>query len=195
MHDGQSLPTLFELSSVRGSPNLAASHADWLASVQVDRWRLKHNLASGGEVPPLLDLAGWPQCWHARRLRLPGLAESCSVIVDCPRGASLPDRLADIHDSQAKASRYPRSGRRSTAPSRRSRGTMRACGRDSTSVGRLIGSPRESLKQSFHVWRHQAALVALDHATIQRGRNARAASSRSIAGRLASASLGGVRKA
>jgi pimeloyl-ACP methyl ester carboxylesterase len=59
---------------------------------------------TGGNGPPLVLLAGWPETWYAWRLVMPALAARFSVIAPDLRGQGDSDRPASGYDTQTLAS-------------------------------------------------------------------------------------------
>lgn len=103
MLNTQTLSKLTGFGSVEGVPQLSAGFADVFASYRVDTLRIGLHAVIGGSGPPLLLLAGWPQCWYAwRELMLP-LARTYRVIAVDPRGVGRSDKPKDGYDSLAQA--------------------------------------------------------------------------------------------
>lgn len=89
--------------SVTGAPQLDQAFRDRFKSHFVQTARVRHHVVMGGEGPPLLMLAGWPQCWYAWRHIMPELARSFRLIVVDPRGVGLSDKPEDGYDSNSQA--------------------------------------------------------------------------------------------
>jgi len=85
--------------SVAGAPNLPAGFTATFTSRYVDTGHLRLHAVTGGEGPPLLLLAGWPQTWYAWRLLMPALAQDFRVIAVDPRGVGLSDKPLDGYDT------------------------------------------------------------------------------------------------
>ena len=90
-------------ASVSGAPGLSDAFRSEFSSVYVQTERLRHHVVLGGEGPPLLLLAGWPQCWFAWRYLMPELARDFRLIVADPRGVGLSDKPADGYDGASMA--------------------------------------------------------------------------------------------
>ncbi|MFE7590678.1 alpha/beta fold hydrolase [Kitasatospora sp. NPDC057512] len=93
------LPTPEGPGSVAGAPNLPAGFAQTFTSRYVDTGHLRLHAVTGGEGPPLLLLAGWPQTWYAWRLLMPALARDFRVVAVDPRGVGLSDKPLDGYDT------------------------------------------------------------------------------------------------
>ncbi|MFF2523013.1 alpha/beta fold hydrolase [Streptomyces liangshanensis] len=105
--------------SVSGVPDLPPGFAETFTSRYVDTGRavdttpypdpgaapaphprpLHLHAVTGGEGPPLLLLAGWPQTWYAWRLLMPALARHHQVVAVDPRGVGLSDKPVDGYDT------------------------------------------------------------------------------------------------
>ena len=85
--------------AAHNAPVLPADFSETFRSrwVQVDDLRL--HAVVGGDGPPLLLLAGWPQTWYAWRELMPALARDFSVVAPDPRGVGLSDKPADGYDT------------------------------------------------------------------------------------------------
>ncbi|MFF2615819.1 alpha/beta fold hydrolase [Kitasatospora sp. NPDC058046] len=92
-------PTPEGPGSVAGAPNLPAGFAQTFTSRYVDTGHLRLHAVTGGEGPPLLLLAGWPQTWYAWRLLMPALARDFQVVAVDPRGVGLSDKPLDGYDT------------------------------------------------------------------------------------------------
>ncbi|MTD54474.1 alpha/beta fold hydrolase [Amycolatopsis pithecellobii] len=84
--------------SVDGTPGLPEGFGDVFASRWVDIGELRLHAVVGGDGPPLLLLAGWPQTWYAWRLLMPELARDYTVIAPDPRGVGLSGKPAGGYD-------------------------------------------------------------------------------------------------
>ncbi|WP_037961549.1 alpha/beta fold hydrolase [Streptomyces violens] len=80
-------------------PHLPPGFTDTFTSQYVDTGELRLHAVTGGEGPPLLLLAGWPQTWYAWRLLMPALAEKFRVVAVDPRGVGLSDKPLDGYDT------------------------------------------------------------------------------------------------
>ena len=89
--------------SVTDAPQLSDAFRNRFKSIFVQTARVRHHVVIGGEGPPLLMLAGWPQCWFAWRYLMPELANSYRLIVVDPRGVGLSDKPEDGYDSISQA--------------------------------------------------------------------------------------------
>ncbi|MFD6281327.1 alpha/beta fold hydrolase [Streptomyces sp. NPDC060209] len=85
--------------SVSGAPQLPPGFADTFTSRYVDTGELRMHAVVGGDGPPLLLLAGWPQTWYAWRLVMPALAAHHQVVAVDPRGVGLTDKPRDGYDT------------------------------------------------------------------------------------------------
>lgn len=90
--------------SAGGAPGLPAGFADTFTS----RWvavgdNLRLHAVTGGEGPPLLLLAGWPQTWYGWRAVMPALARDFTVVVPDPRGAGMSDKPTQGYDTATLA--------------------------------------------------------------------------------------------
>ncbi|MFC0842357.1 alpha/beta fold hydrolase [Streptomyces noboritoensis] len=85
--------------SVSQAPNLPDRFADSFTSQYVDTGGLRLHAVTGGEGPPLLLHAGWPQTWYAWRLVMPALAQNFQVVAVDPRGVGLSDKPLDGYDT------------------------------------------------------------------------------------------------
>ena len=91
--------------SAAGTPGLADGFSDIFTSRIVDIGDGVHlHAVVGGQGPPLLLLAGWPQTWYAWRLIMPALARDYTVIAPDPRGVGLSDKPAHGYDLATLAS-------------------------------------------------------------------------------------------
>lgn len=85
--------------SVSGAPQLPSGFADTFTSSYADTGELRMHAVTGGDGPPLLLLAGWPQTWYAWRLVMPALAKNYRVVAVDPRGVGLTDKPRDGFDT------------------------------------------------------------------------------------------------
>ncbi|MFE3549216.1 alpha/beta fold hydrolase [Streptomyces kronopolitis] len=85
--------------SVSGAPHLPPGFADVFTSHRVDTGGPRLHAVVGGDGPPLLLLAGWPQTWYAWRLVMPALARDFRVVAVDPRGVGLSDKPRDGYDT------------------------------------------------------------------------------------------------
>lgn len=89
--------------SVSQAPGLDDAFGALFRSYRVESERLGHHVVIGGEGPPLLMLAGWPQCWYAWRHLMPTLARDFTLYVADPRGVCLSDLTDDGFDNLSLA--------------------------------------------------------------------------------------------
>jgi pimeloyl-ACP methyl ester carboxylesterase len=89
--------------SVHDVPGLSADFTNVFSSrwVHVDDVRL--HTVTGGEGPPLLLIAGWPQCWYAWRKIMVPLAHHFTVVVPDTRGVNLSDKPVGGYDTATLA--------------------------------------------------------------------------------------------
>ncbi|HEY0816143.1 MAG TPA: alpha/beta hydrolase [Pseudonocardia sp.] len=93
------LPVPSGPGSAEATPGLPDGFTDVFASRMVTIGDDLHmHAVVGGDGPPLLLLAGWPQTWYAWRLIMPALARDYTVIAPDPRGVGLSDKPADGYD-------------------------------------------------------------------------------------------------
>lgn len=85
--------------SVRGVPRLPERFTETFESYLIDTGPLRLHAVIGGAGPPLLLLAGWPECWYAWRYLMLPLSERFTVIAADPRGVGLSDKPADGYDA------------------------------------------------------------------------------------------------
>ncbi|MFG2140830.1 alpha/beta fold hydrolase [Streptomyces sp. NPDC048650] len=90
--------------STSGAPHLPPGFADIFTSRYVDTGELRLHAVTGGDGPPLLLVAGWPQTWYAWRLVMPALATNYQVVAVDPRGVGLSDKPRDGYDTGTLAS-------------------------------------------------------------------------------------------
>ncbi|MEW1656650.1 alpha/beta hydrolase [Streptomyces sp. NPDC093707] len=90
-------------ASVSGAPHLPPGFADTFTSRYVDAGELRMHAVIGGDGPPLLLVAGWPQTWYAWRLVMPELAARYRVVAVDPRGIGLTDKPEDGYDTATLA--------------------------------------------------------------------------------------------
>src|SRR5215217_3908495 len=93
------LPTSEGPGSVSGAPHLPAGFTDTFTSRYIDTGELRQHAVTGGEVPPLLLVHGWPQNWYAWRLLMPELAQDFDIIAVDQRGIGLTDKPQDGYDA------------------------------------------------------------------------------------------------
>lgn len=93
------LPTPEGPGSVSGAVNLPAGFTDTFTSQYIDTGELRLHAVTGGEGPPLLLLAGWPQSWYAWRLLMPALAQDFQVVAADPRGVGLSGKPSAGYDT------------------------------------------------------------------------------------------------
>jgi pimeloyl-ACP methyl ester carboxylesterase len=89
--------------SVHDVPGLPADFTDVFSSgwVEVDDVRL--HAVTGGDGPPLLLIAGWPQCWYAWRKVMAPLARHFTVVAPDTRGVNLSDKPVEGYDTATLA--------------------------------------------------------------------------------------------
>jgi pimeloyl-ACP methyl ester carboxylesterase len=80
-------------------PHLPPGFTDTFTSRQIDIGELRLHAVTGGDGPPLLLVAGWPQTWYAWRLVMPALAENYRVVAVDPRGVGLSGKPASGYDT------------------------------------------------------------------------------------------------
>ena len=89
------LPVLSGPGSAEGTPGLP----DGFTSRLVDVGEGLHlHAVVGGDGPPLLLLAGWPETWYAWRLIMPALARDYTVVAADARGVGLSGKPAGGYD-------------------------------------------------------------------------------------------------
>ncbi|MGW3935087.1 alpha/beta fold hydrolase [Streptomyces phaeochromogenes] len=93
------LPTPEGPGSVSQVPKLPARFTETFTSRYVDTGDLRLHAVTGGEGPPLLLLAGWPQTWYSWRLLMPSLAQDFEVVAVDPRGVGLSDKPFGGYDT------------------------------------------------------------------------------------------------
>jgi len=86
-----------------GTAGLPPGFDEVFTSHWIDVGDLRLHAVIGGDGPPLLLLAGWPQTWYAWRLLMPRLARDFTVVAPDPRGVGLSDKPADGYDSATLA--------------------------------------------------------------------------------------------
>ncbi|MEU6405661.1 alpha/beta hydrolase [Streptomyces sp. NPDC046985] len=86
------LPAPTGPGSAEGTPGLPDGFGEVFSSRWVDLDGLRLHAVVGGEGPPLLLLAGWPETWYAWRLVMPELARDYTVVAPDPRGVGLSDK-------------------------------------------------------------------------------------------------------
>lgn len=96
-------PILTDFGSVHGVPQLPGDFIETFESFAVATNRVQLHAVIGGQGPPLLLLAGWPQNWFAWRYLMPSLAKRFTVIAADPRGVGLSERPATDYDSLSQA--------------------------------------------------------------------------------------------
>lgn len=92
-------PTPDGPGSVSDVPHLPARFTETFTSRYVDTGEVRLHAVTGGEGPPLLLLAGWPQTWYAWRLLMPTLAQDFHVVAADSRGVGLSDKPRDGYDT------------------------------------------------------------------------------------------------
>ena len=85
--------------AVTDAPDLPDGFTDTFTSRVVDVGGVTLHAVVGGDGPPLLLLAGWPQTWYAWRLLMPALAREYSLVVPDARGVGLSDKPEDGYDT------------------------------------------------------------------------------------------------
>lgn len=85
--------------SASDAPAVADDFSRMFHSYRVRAGNLWLHAAIGGEGPPLLLLAGWPQTWYAWRELMPALARSFTVVAADPRGVGLSDKPGNGYDT------------------------------------------------------------------------------------------------
>jgi pimeloyl-ACP methyl ester carboxylesterase len=95
--DAQALPE--GPGSVSRVPCLPPGFTDTFTSRYVDTGELRLHAVTGGDGPPLLLVAGWPQTWYAWRHLMPALARDHQVVAVDPRGVGLSDKPRDGYDT------------------------------------------------------------------------------------------------
>jgi pimeloyl-ACP methyl ester carboxylesterase len=90
--------------SVHDVPQLPAGFTAFFESWLIDANGLRLHAVIGGNGPPLLLLAGWPQNWFAWRHLMMPLAERFTVVAVDPRGVGLSDKPTAGYDSDTLAS-------------------------------------------------------------------------------------------
>ncbi|MCI3244170.1 alpha/beta fold hydrolase [Streptomyces spinosisporus] len=93
------LPVPDGFGAVSRAPGLPPGFTETFTGRYVDTGDVRLHAVVGGEGPPLLLLAGWPQTWYAWRLVMPGLARNFRVIAVDPRGVGLSDKPRDGYDT------------------------------------------------------------------------------------------------
>lgn len=86
--------------SIHDAPGLPAGFTDVFDSYFVDGPEVRLHAVIGGDGPPLLLLAGWPQNWFAWRYLMLPLAERFTVIAADPRGVGLSAKPSTGYDSR-----------------------------------------------------------------------------------------------
>ncbi|MFR0359413.1 alpha/beta fold hydrolase [Streptomyces sediminimaris] len=81
------------------APGLPAGFTDTFTSRYIDTGTVRLHAVIGGDGPPLLLVAGWPQTWYAWRLVMPALAQDFQVSAVDPRGVGLSDKPEDGYDT------------------------------------------------------------------------------------------------
>ena len=86
-------------ASADRTPGLPDSFTDVFTSRLIDVGGDLHlHAVVGGDGPPLLLLAGWPETWYAWRLIMPALARDYTVVAADARGVGLSDKPAEGYD-------------------------------------------------------------------------------------------------
>jgi pimeloyl-ACP methyl ester carboxylesterase len=96
-------PILTAFGSVHNVPQLPADFTETFESFAVATNRVLLHAVIGGQAPPLLLLAGWPQNWFAWRYLMQSLAKRFTVVAADPRGVGLSERPAKGYDSLSQA--------------------------------------------------------------------------------------------
>ena len=96
-------PLISGFGSVHGVPTLPTGFAEVFASYAVPAGKLRLHAVIGGKGPPLLLLAGWPECWYVWREMMLPLAARFTVVAVDPRGVGLSDKPRDHYDSKSLA--------------------------------------------------------------------------------------------
>ena len=102
-HYRATLPRARGLGSVHETPGLPAGFTDVFDSYFVDGPEVRLHAVIGGNGPPLLLLAGWPQNWFAWRFLMLPLAERFTVVAADPRGVGLSAKPRTGYDSRRLA--------------------------------------------------------------------------------------------
>jgi pimeloyl-ACP methyl ester carboxylesterase len=89
--------------SVHDAPELPAGFTDMFESYRIKVQDIRLHVVIGGEGPPLLLLAGWPECWYAWHALMPALARNFTLIVPDPRGSGLSDNPERGYDGDTMA--------------------------------------------------------------------------------------------
>lgn len=98
-HQGTTTDEPAGRGSALGAPGLPAGFSDTFRSRWVQVGDLRLHVVIGGDGPPLLLVAGWPQTWYAWRELMPALARDFSVIAPDPRGVGLSGKPEDGYDT------------------------------------------------------------------------------------------------
>jgi pimeloyl-ACP methyl ester carboxylesterase len=85
--------------SVDQVPELPPGFGQAFRSRYIDTGAIRLHAVIGGDGPPLLLVAGWPQTWYAWRHLMPALAEDFTVLAIDPRGVGLSDRPETGYDT------------------------------------------------------------------------------------------------
>lgn len=85
--------------TVTSAPELPAGFLSRFRSFRVAGERIAHHVVIGGDGPPLLLLAGWPQNWYSWRHVMLPLAHRFTVVAADPRGVGASDKPLDGYDS------------------------------------------------------------------------------------------------
>jgi len=83
------LPRPRGFGSLHETPGLPADFTDVFDSYFIEAQEMRFHAVIGGNGPPLLLLAGWPQNWFAWRYLMLPLAERFTVVAADPRGVGL----------------------------------------------------------------------------------------------------------
>jgi len=102
-HFQATLPRARGLGSVHETQGLPAGFTDVFESYFVDGPKVRLHAVIGGNGPPLLLLAGWPQNWFAWRFLMLPLAERFTVVAADPRGVGLSAKPRTGYDSRRLA--------------------------------------------------------------------------------------------
>jgi len=96
-------PAAEEFGSVARAPHLPPGFTDTFTSYLVEAGSTRLHAVVGGDGPPLLLVAGWPQNWFAWRLIMPELARTFTVIAVDPRGVGASERATAGFDTATLA--------------------------------------------------------------------------------------------
>jgi pimeloyl-ACP methyl ester carboxylesterase len=91
------------MTSLTAVPGLPEGFTDVFTSRHVEVGELRLHAVVGGDGPPLLLLAGWPQTWYAWRHVMLALARTHTVVAADPRGVGLSSKPEDGYDTATLA--------------------------------------------------------------------------------------------